>query len=38
MQLYKGKLRGTINRHKKVELSFFGMSLGDVDVEVAYRS
>ena len=37
MQLYEGELRGAIDRHKKVELFFFGANLGDIDVKVAYR-
>jgi|SRR6478672_6464476 hypothetical protein len=37
MQLSKGKLRRSIDRHEQIELALPGANLGNVDVEVADR-
>ena len=36
-QSHKGELAGTINGYIEVELTFSGLDLGDVDVEIADR-
>ena len=37
VQLGKGKLGGTVNRHQQVQLTFLGLHLGNVEVEIADR-
>lgn len=37
VELSEGKLGRPVNRHKHIELAFFGSNLGDVDVEIANR-
>ena len=32
----EGDLRGAVDRHEQIELSFFGSDLGDIDVKEAY--
>ena len=35
VQLGESELGGTVNRHKQVQLAFFGLDLGNVKVKIA---